>query len=337
LQRCVELAPEVAPGWAALASVRAFLLPRDRDLLGEPRHIASVEAAEFALELDPDCAQAFVALSLLKPAFAEHGEKIRLVNEALKRTPNDSSLHVAHATWLYSVGRIRDAGVALEIASRLDPLGPAVEGLRASMLTARGETQAALEVISAAWMRWPDSAFIWYIMWSTLCAAGRPDDAEALAAPGVPPRRGVGEHDIAVLRNYAALLRLQGDEQREACERLITAIAQANGPLPLSGALLAAGYGCADRAFDVLEAALDAGRPLRPDNHDGFGMARAQSTLQLFVSNGGAPIWRFSRVPGLAARLGLPQYWIESNKWPDCAMQVDYDFKAACAEAVRGS
>jgi adenylate cyclase len=334
LQRCVELAPDFAPGWAALASVRAFLLPRDRDLIGEPRHSASVEAAEYALELDPDCAQAFAALSLLKPAFAEHGEKIRLVNEALKRTPHDSSLHVARATWLYTVGRIRDACAALETASRLDPLGPAVEGLRASMLAARGEVQTALEVISAAWARWPDSAFIWYMMWSTLCAAHRPDDAEELAAAGVPPRRGVTERDVDVLRRYAALLRLSDTDRRTACDELLTRIAQINGPLPLSGVLIAAGYGCADRAFDILENAIDAGRPLRPDNHDGFGMARAQSALQLFVYNGGLPIWGFDRFPRVAARLGLAQYWITSNKWPDCAAQVSYDFKGACAEAA---
>lgn len=100
LERCVGLAPDFAPAWAMLASVRALLLPRDRDCIGEPLHDAAIEAAVRALELDPDCAQAYAALSLLKPAFSEHGEKLRLVDEALKRTPNDASLHVARAAWL---------------------------------------------------------------------------------------------------------------------------------------------------------------------------------------------------------------------------------------------
>ena len=63
-------------------------------------------------------------------------------------------------------------------------------------------------------------------------------------------------------------------------------------------------------------------------------MARAQSPLQLFVSVGGAPIWRHRRFPALCARLGLAQYWLESGEWPDCADEVDYDFKRACAEAA---
>ena len=335
LERCVALAPDFAIGWATLASVRALLLPRDRDAIGSPEHDAALEAAHRALELDPECAQALTALSLLKPAFSEHGEKLRLVNEALKRTPNDASLHVARAAWLYGVGRLKDAAKALETASLLDPLGPAVEGLRASLMTARGEVQTAHDVISAAWRRWPDSPFIWYLMWTTLCVAKRADEAEALAAPGVPPRWGVTSADVDVLRNYAAMLRLPDDERRQACARLLDTLSQSQEPLPLSTVLVAASAGCADQAFDLINAALDAGRELKPDNHIGFGMARSQSPLQLFVSTGGTPIWRFDRFPALAARLGLAQYWIESKQWPDCAAFVDYDFKALCAEALR--
>ena len=336
LERCVALAPDFAIGWATLASVRALLLPRDRDVIGSPEHDAALEAAHRALELDPECAQALTALSLLKPAFAEHGEKLRLVNEALKRTPNDSSLHVARAAWLYGVGRLKDAAKALETASLLDPLGPAVEGLRASLMTARGEVQTAYEIISAAWRRWTDSPFIWYLMWVTLGVAKRPDEAEALAARGVPPRWGVTALDVEVLRKYAALLRLPDDARQQACAQLLTVLAQETGPLPISTVLFAAGSGCADLAFDVLHQALDAGRDLKPDNHEGFGMARAQAPLQLFVSTGGVPIWRSKRFPALAARLGLARYWIESKQWPDCAAFVDYDFKALCAEAARG-
>jgi adenylate cyclase len=334
LERCVALAPDFAPGWAMLASVRALLLPRDRDCIGEPAHDAAVEAAIRALELDPDCAQGYAALSLLKPAFAEHGEKLRLVNEALKRTPNDPSLHVARAAWLYGVGRLKDAAKALETASVLDPLGPAVEGLRASLISARGDPFTAIEVIRAAWTRWPDSAFTWYIMWTTLCVAKRADEAAALAAPGVPPRRAVIDRDIAVLQNYLDLLRLTEAERRDACNGLLSQLATQNSPLPISTCLVAAGYGCAEGAFDLIDNALDTGRGLKPDNHDAFGMARSQAPLQLFVATGGDPVWKFQRFPRLAARLGLAQYWIETGKWPDCAAYVDYDFKAACKAAL---
>jgi hypothetical protein len=98
--------------------------------------------------------------------------------------------------------------------------------------------------------------------------------------------------------------------------------------------MFAAGQGCLDGAFDVINAALDQGRELKADNHEAFGMARAQSPLQFFVSTGGTPIWMSERFPALCARVGLAQYWLETKKWPDCASETPYDFRAACAEAV---
>ena len=39
------------------------------------------------------------------------------------------------------------------------------------------------------------------------------------------------------------------------------------------------------------------------------------------------------RFAGLCARLGLVDFWIASDKWPDCASDVPYDFQAACLSA----
>jgi hypothetical protein len=41
------------------------------------------------------------------------------------------------------------------------------------------------------------------------------------------------------------------------------------------------------------------------------------------------------RFPALCARLGLVAYWSASGRWPDCADEVPYDFRAGC-ERVRG-
>lgn len=39
------------------------------------------------------------------------------------------------------------------------------------------------------------------------------------------------------------------------------------------------------------------------------------------------------RFPRLCARLGLVEVWTETAKWPDCADEVPYYFRAGCAEA----
>jgi hypothetical protein len=144
----------------------------------------------------------------------------------------------------------------------------------------------------------------------------------------------VAEADIEVLRNYVQLLRLPTAARMRACAQLLEARAGSSAPLPLSTCIFAASHGCSERAFDVIDDALDNGRPLCADNHQGFGMARAQSPLQLFVGVGGEPIWRSPRFAKLCVRLGLAQYWLESGAWPDCADDVAYDFRLACGEAV---
>ena len=32
----------------------------------------------------------------------------------------------------------------------------------------------------------------------------------------------------------------------------------------------------------------------------------------------------------LCARLGLVEYWLATQKWPDCADVVPYDFRSEC-------
>jgi len=190
--------------------------------------------------------------------------------------------------------------------------------------------------VHAAWLRWPDSAFTWYIMWITYCMAGKLDEAEALASPRLVPKRGVSARDVSVLRNYVDLLRRPEAERRLAGQAIINALNRSDGPLTLSSCMMAARFGCVDGAFKALDRALDAGREIRPDAHDGFGMARAQASLQLFVNSGGEPFHRHAQFPRLCARLGLAEYWVRTGRWPDCADDegLGYNFREACAKAL---
>jgi hypothetical protein len=41
---------------------------------------------------------------------------------------------------------------------------------------------------------------------------------------------------------------------------------------------------------------------------------------------------RFAR---FCRHVGLVDYWITSGRWPDCASEVPYDFKAECEKAAQ--
>ena len=57
------------------------------------------------------------------------------------------------------------------------------------------------------------------------------------------------------------------------------------------------------------------------------------STLFSFV---GAALRRDPRFATLCARVGLVDYWCQSQNWPDCVDEVKavYDFRAACENAA---
>jgi TolB-like protein len=317
LRHAVTIAPDFAKAWAALASVRAMLLPRDRDLIGEPAHLDALNAAERALEIDSECPEALAAMSLLKPAFADYAEKLHLVEKAIEWAPNNPVLHVARSAWLYSVGRIAEAHQALAMPLRLDPLAPGLESLRASILWSLGRADEALAIIELAHARWRHSPMVWYIKWALLGRSERFDEAAALLGPKQAPRRGVGAEDVAIMSQCLAILRTPRAKRRAACAARLHALANSDAALPLHDCELAAGLGLADEAFDLIDAALDSGRPLAADAHAGFGMARAQSSLQLFTGSPKSGLRNHPRFPRLCARLGLAEYWRASGAWPD--------------------
>ena len=39
------------------------------------------------------------------------------------------------------------------------------------------------------------------------------------------------------------------------------------------------------------------------------------------------------RFPRLCAKLGLVDFWIATERWPDCASETPYDFKRECEKA----
>jgi hypothetical protein len=250
-------------------------------------------------------------------------------------------LHVARSVWLYSVGRTSDAWQALSIPLRLDPFAPSLESLRASILWSLGHADEALSIIELAHARWRNSPMVWYMKWALLARAERFSEAAALLSPKQTPRRGISADDVAELEGALAIMRTPRAKRRAACVARLDALAQSNRALPLSDCELAAGLGAGDQAFDLIDAALDQGRPLAADAHAGFGMARAQTSLQLFVGGPKSGLRNHQRFAPLCARLGLAEYWRASGAWPDFVVnapnraELETELRRAEQEGVR--
>lgn len=327
LQQAIARAPDFAQAWAALAMARSLLLPRDSDAIGQPAHDAALAAANRALALDPDCADALVALAVLKPAFSAHGEKLQLCENAVALAPNDPLVAAACDGALISVGRVGDAMQHLEAAARLDPLSPLFVSSHAFHLRTVGKTNAAIDAIEDAFERFPDAAWVWIRRWTIFFMSGRRDDASKMCADGVRLPTGVSPGDAAVLRLAHAIFAMP-DAQREQALRVIL---EREGPLVLQTCAFAAEAGSVDLAYDVIFKALDSGRAISGQTYGGRGIGRAFRLSGLF-SFVGAALRRDRRFATLCGRVGLADYWRQSENWPDCVSEVKgiYDFRAAC-------
>ena len=87
---------------------------------------------------------------------------------------------------------------------------------------------------------------------------------------------------------------------------------------------LAYKVGLADEVFAIVEmASFDSIL-----SEDGPSPAGALSPGVIFDRTTGRELIEDPRFPRLCAKLRLCGYWCATNRWPDCAAYVSYDFKA---------
>jgi hypothetical protein len=283
-------------------------------------------AARHALALDPDSGEALISEALLKPAFAEHGEKLRLAEQACTSTPNSPLVVSAYAALLQMVGRCAAALPLREHAMRLEPLSTARAIQLAGALSGVGRVDDAIAVVDDAWTRlahtpWLGAARLYFHI-----GGDSLDRAERVSqeTPVGPTK---------LIRELVSMLRMPLAE-REAVLRRHHQVQNRNSVFDPQFCAISAFAGCDDLALDVMLDALSSGRPIGLKGGPGM---RASALSPLFDTHYARPLQRNIRFPTVCARVGLVTYWQESGKWPDCAADVPYDFKAECEQAAHAT
>jgi TolB-like protein len=139
-QHAVDLDPEFAQAWAAMARSHSFLAAMERlTHCGEAYGCAS-NAAERAIELNPDIEDSHVALALVR-LFHDWdlpGAEASFLR-ALSINPDSADVLHSYSLYLSAAGRFEDSAAALEKAATLDPLNlPVLDHLgRAYVATER--------------------------------------------------------------------------------------------------------------------------------------------------------------------------------------------------------
>jgi TolB-like protein len=325
LEEVVAAAPTFARAWGALAIERAWWLRfGETDSDRSVHRAAAIRAAETALTLDPAMGLAHQALSYLEP-FGRHAAREALQQRALDVAAQDPEVLSFHSRFCQIVGRMAEATRHARLAYELSPLDVRVAAQYVSALCAGGEPDDCGQLWDQLLARWPRSELVAF--YAGFWTASRRDWARfdnvlAHLGAGRPPFWREAVEPLARLR-------------RDDPDYWATQLAQAREVLARTGAIHlqtiasihAAGY--ADTAFELVETASfnQIWDPDGPSPADGVnsGVIFRPANRSMIDDP------RFVR---LCAKLGLCDYWVATDRWPDCADSTPYDFQAAARAAI---
>jgi adenylate cyclase len=330
LEEVVARAPAFARGWAVLARARAFTLLH----YGAAAAAAGLtpdqatQAAETALRLDPGMGLAYLALADLEP-WAAYAAREALHEKALAAAPNDADVLANVSRHLNTVGRIQEGLALARRAYELDPMSPMVPTLLGVNLSLAGQDEEASRVTDAALTRWPELRFL--AANAMLFAAQRGNRTRVEELIRSLPADAAGDealrNSIPISRN---MLAPDPDSIRAILQDQQDALARA-GTVSLYITTYLYRWGLEDEAFELLDRTSFA-QAFRPG-----GTPPAGGASQGVIFNRSIGICSDPRFPRLCAKLGLADYWLETGKWPDCADDVPYDFRAEVRRYAKGS
>jgi TolB-like protein len=324
LETVTQRAPDFAPGWARLSFLRSFLnFYQPFPERAQNAALVAREAAR-ALALDPENIDAMTAqLFIIQPfgRFVEAGA----ILERIARAPGSGEGSRYTGWYLRTMGHIEESLKHTERNFRLDALDPMSANTVALARMASGKVAEAIPVYEDLVERVPEMTFP---VSSLLRAYAFQDDWAAVDRLLVlAEKRGMREFQDTM--PFVQAKRNPAPENIDTWRRSLQGHVRETGGIDLSRLVYSAHLGLVDEAYEAAETARlgPAGTSNDIMGPDGY------RTSLLFQA--GMPEMRSdARFPRLCARLGLVEYWLTTDKWPDCAEEVPYDFKAEC-EKVR--
>ena len=323
LELVTRRAPQFAAAWGRLAYLRSFL--RFYQPFAERAASAALLSrdADQALALDAQNIDAMASRYFVIAPFGRFAQADAAL-ERLRHTRGSGDGRRYIGWGLRHFGQMRDALAVTEQAYLLDALDPMSANLLALARMAAGRVAEAIPVFEELVERMPTMSFP---VASLLRAHafqhdwGAVDRLLALAE----------QRQLREFQEGLPFIRAKRDPSTAnigAWRDGLDAHVRKTGWVDASRLVYAAHLGLVDEAY----AAADVARLGPSGGADDLMGPDAYRTALLFQAS--MPELRNDpRFARLCARFGLVAFWLDSGKWPDCADEVPYDFRAACAAA----
>ena len=250
-EEAINRDPTFAPAYVGLANAYSNLGTVFIGGSAEETRPKVVNAAEKALELDPNLAEAHVLLASVKQKQWHWAKAEAEYRRALELDPNSAAAYEGLALWLACQGRADEAVTSAERGRELDPLAVSFEDFGWTLFQTRHYDQAIRELRAALAAR-PDDFGVLMDLGFVLIANNQPEDAIPVLEKAVTlSNRSPGALGI-LIRAYA-----HADRRSDALRLLVELKRRRNTGYAPAGALVNAylGLGDNEEAFAWLEQA----------------------------------------------------------------------------------
>jgi DNA-binding winged helix-turn-helix (wHTH) protein/tetratricopeptide (TPR) repeat protein len=321
LREATRIAPASAQAWGALALAYQQQATRSGAQANVQLVARARAAADRALALDRNDADAQTAMATLLPFYKRWLAYERDCKRVLVDHPDHWMLNVAYAHFLCHAGRSRAALPHLELANAIDPLSPQLQWMRALSLFTLGRLDEADSVIDDAIKLWPRHYAIWFVRNALYNYTGRPKSSLAMIADVGSRPVGIPDWNFELcLKESRALDTRAARDIEDAMAAHMHAAHQALGFAEIAVSF-ASMVGRLDDAFAILNAyyfnrGFTIGEQRYSKEQSMFAARSHRYTWTLFAPQT-APLRADRRFAPLLSEIGLESYWREAGVLPD--------------------
>lgn len=321
LRHVVDLMPDYADGWGALACTYALAVqwrPQQFEKIFKDRARAAAARAE---RLDPGNGFARAAMVLVLPRSGNQLQIERELRVAVAQHPDNDLLLRSLAAVMLAVGRCREAAQLLDKALVSAPPMPGTLYARVQALWAAGRLQEAYRAADDVYALYPTDLAVWFTRFYLLAHTGRAGDALKQAANREGRPRGIPDYsfDVVIVAARAMLSRHAADID-DAIRINLEASHRGCGYAE-NAMQFAAGLGRLDDAFALAQAyyfarGFSTGELRFLGELDGYTPQNDRRTQLLFMPSTRA-MRADPRFDAVVRDLQLKTYWTRAGIRPD--------------------